>query len=121
MHTDNNARSNAAVFVVEKKTKEVIQTIKRDQTPPHLCLKEHQIRYYHESCEKLKTIILYMGKIYCIPMADFLGNFLSNMKQNIPYLKDHDVSSEVIVGALMHLFLILCFIILFYLLVRKFM
>ena len=62
MHTDNNARSNAAVFVVEKKTKEVIQTIKRDQTPPHLCLKEHQIRYYHESCEKLKTIILYMGK-----------------------------------------------------------
>lgn len=54
-------------------------------------------------------------------MADFLGNFLSTLKQNVPYLKDHDVSSEVILGVLMHLFLILCFIALFYLLVRKFM
>jgi len=54
-------------------------------------------------------------------MADFLGNFLSTLKQNIPYLKDRNVSSEVMLGILMHLFLILCFIALFYLLVRKFM
>jgi len=54
-------------------------------------------------------------------MADFTGNLLSTLKKNIPYFKDHDISSEVMLGALMHLFLILCFIVLFYLLVRKFM
>jgi len=54
-------------------------------------------------------------------MADFTGNLLSTLKENIPYFKDHDISSEVMLGALMHLFLIICFIILFYLLVRKFM
>mgnify|MGYP000993596487 CR=1 FL=1 len=62
-----------------------------------------------------------MGKNYCILMADFLGNFLSGIKQNVPYLKDHDISSEVMLGVLMHLFLIICFIALFYMLVRKFM
>jgi hypothetical protein len=54
-------------------------------------------------------------------MADFLGNFLSDLKQNVPYLKDRDVSSETMFGILMHLFLVVCFITLFYLLVRKFM
>ncbi len=68
-----------------------------------------------------KTILLYMGGNYCIIMAGFLGNFLSGLRQNIPYLKDHDVSSEVVIGIFMHLFIFLCFIILFYLLVRKFM
>jgi len=54
-------------------------------------------------------------------MAESIGNLLSTLKQNIPYFKDHDISSEVMLGALMHLFLIICFIVLFYLLVRKFM
>lgn len=62
-----------------------------------------------------------MGKNYCITMAESTGNLLSTLKQNIPYFKDHDISSEVMLGALMHLFLIICFIVLFYLLVRKFM
>lgn len=39
-------------------------------------------------------------------MADFLGNFLSALKQNIPYLKDRDVNSEIMLGILMHLFLV---------------
>jgi hypothetical protein len=54
-------------------------------------------------------------------MAGFLGNFLSGLKQNIPYLKDHDISSEVAIGIILHLFIFLSFITLFYLLVRKFM
>ncbi|KAF5048879.1 hypothetical protein DSECCO2_445550 [anaerobic digester metagenome] len=54
-------------------------------------------------------------------MADFLGNFLSALKQNIPYLKDRDVNSEIMLGILMHLFLVVCFIGLFGLLVMKFM
>lgn len=54
-------------------------------------------------------------------MAGFLGNFLSGLKQNIPYLKDHNVSSEVMLGVSMHLLVIVCFIFLFYLLVRQFM
>jgi hypothetical protein len=54
-------------------------------------------------------------------MADFLGNFLSTLKQNTPYLKDHDVNPEVMLGALMHLFLVICIIILLYLLARTFM
>jgi hypothetical protein len=54
-------------------------------------------------------------------MADFLGNFLSTIKRNVPYLKDHDVSSEVMLGVLMHLFLVICIIILLYLLARTFM
>jgi len=62
-----------------------------------------------------------MGKNYCILMADFLGNFLSSIKKNIPYLKDHDISSEVMLGVLMHLFLVICIIILLYLLARTFM
>jgi len=60
-------------------------------------------------------------KNYFTTMTDSIGNLLSTLKQNIPYFKDHEVSSEVMLGALMHLFLILCFIVLFYLLVRKFM
>lgn len=54
-------------------------------------------------------------------MADFLGNFLSDLKQNIPYLKDRDANSEVMLGVVMHLFLVICFIGLFGLLVMKFM
>ena len=54
-------------------------------------------------------------------MADFHGNFLSGLKQNIPYLKDRDINPEVVVGVLLHLALLLSFLILFYLLVRKFM
>jgi hypothetical protein len=54
-------------------------------------------------------------------MAGSLENFLSTIKKNVPYLKDHDVNSEVMLGILMHLFLLICFIVLFYLLVRKFM
>lgn len=54
-------------------------------------------------------------------MADFLGNFLSGLIQNIPYLKDRNVSPEVVLGVSMHLLLIACFIGLFGLLVMKFM
>ncbi len=53
-------------------------------------------------------------------MADFIGNFLSSLKQNIPYLKDHEVNREVALGIILHLFVFLCFIIIFYLLVRTF-
>lgn len=53
-------------------------------------------------------------------MADSIGNFLSTVKQNTPYLKDHDVNHEVALGIVMHLFIFLCFITIFYLLVRKF-
>lgn len=61
-----------------------------------------------------------MGKNYCIIMADFIGNFLSSLKQNTPYLKDHDVNHEVALGIVLHLFVFLCFITIFYLLVRTF-
>ena len=54
-------------------------------------------------------------------MADSIGNFLSTVKQNTPYLKDHDVNHEVVLGIVLHLFIFLCFISIFYLLVRKFM
>lgn len=53
-------------------------------------------------------------------MAESGRNSPSDLKENIPYLKDHKVNSEVILGILLHLFLFLCFIILFYLLVRKY-
>jgi hypothetical protein len=54
-------------------------------------------------------------------MTGSLGNFLSSLKQNIPYLKDRNISSEVMLGVSMHLFLIVCFLALFGLLVMKFM
>jgi hypothetical protein len=54
-------------------------------------------------------------------MADFLGNFLSSVIQNVPYLKDRNISPEVMLGVSMHLLLIVCFIGLFGLLVMKFM
>jgi hypothetical protein len=54
-------------------------------------------------------------------MADFLGNFLSGLIQNIPYLRDRNISPEVMLGLSMHLLLIVCFIGLFGLLVMKFM
>lgn len=53
-------------------------------------------------------------------MADSIGNFLSTIKQNIPYLKDHEVTHEVALGIVMHLFIFICFITLFSLLVIKF-
>lgn len=61
-----------------------------------------------------------MWENYCIIMTDFFGNFLSTLKQNIPYLKDRDVNPEVSLGIVLHLFLLLCFLVLFYLLVRTF-
>lgn len=62
-----------------------------------------------------------MGENDCITMADSRENSTSDLKENIPYLKDHKVDSEVALGILLHLFLFLCFIILLYLLVRQFM
>lgn len=62
-----------------------------------------------------------MWENYCIIMTEFFGNFLSTLKQNIPYLKDRDVNPEVALGIVLHLFLLLCFLVLFYLLVRTFM
>lgn len=53
-------------------------------------------------------------------MADSIGNFLSTLKQNTPYLKDRDVNHEVALGIMLHLFLFLSFIGIFYLLVRTF-
>jgi len=53
-------------------------------------------------------------------MADSTGNFLSTVKQNIPYLKDHEVNHEVALGIVMHLFIFICFITMFYLLIIKF-
>ncbi len=54
-------------------------------------------------------------------MTDFLGNFFSSLKQNVPYLKERNITSEVMLGVSMHLVIIVCFIILFYLLVRNYM
>jgi hypothetical protein len=54
-------------------------------------------------------------------MADFLAGFLSGLKQNIPYLKDHDIDSEVVIGIILHLILFIIFIYLLYLLVKPLM
>jgi hypothetical protein len=69
---------------------------------------------------QLRTIILYMGEHYFIIMANFLGNFLSDLKKNIPFLKSDKVNSEVVIGIVLHLILFICILILLYLLAKQF-
>lgn len=61
-----------------------------------------------------------MGEHYFIIMADFLGNFLSDLKKNIPFLKSDKVNSEVVIGIVLHIILFICILILLYLLARQF-
>jgi len=99
-----------------------IQGLKKsDLNPDHFLNETAQNRVLSGKLQETQNYNSIYRKNYFTTMTDSIGNLLSTLKQNIPYFKDHDVSSEVMLGALMHLFLILCFIVLFYLLVRKFM
>lgn len=54
-------------------------------------------------------------------MEDSPKNSPSTWKQNVLFLKDREVNPDILIGVLMHLFLILCLIILLYLLAKQFL
>ena len=59
-----------------------------------------------------------MGENYCITMAGFLENFLSKLKK-VPLLDQPYVNSDVALAALMHLFLLICMILLLIFLMQR--
>jgi hypothetical protein len=78
--------------------------------------KQNQLlRRYNE----FKTIILYMRENYCITMAGFLDNFLSQLKKKFPFLDKPYINSDVVLAAMMHLFLLICMIVLLYFLMQR--
>lgn len=60
-----------------------------------------------------------MGENYCITMAGFLENFLSKLKKKVPLLDQPYVNSDVVLAALMHLFLLICMILLLIFLMQR--
>ncbi|OEU41833.1 hypothetical protein BGV40_12820 [Methanosarcina sp. Ant1] len=52
-------------------------------------------------------------------MAGFLDNFLSKLKKKVPLLDQPYVNSDVVLAALMHLFLLICMILLLIFLMQR--
>jgi len=52
-------------------------------------------------------------------MAGFLENFLSKLKKKVPLLDQPYVNSDVVLAALMHLFLLICMILLLIFLMQR--